>query len=91
MLNLKLSCQIEIDEGLFGAHKIWVNHVWGSIENKNCTASSIGPLKRGIGKKILILMELKDSEFMPYIVVSILRKFLNNIFFYIKRDKIQIQ
>ena len=29
-------------------------------------------VKRGIGKKILILMELKDSEFMPYIVVSLL-------------------
>jgi len=37
----------------------------GSIEHKNCTTSSSGPLKRGIGKKILILMELNDSEFMP--------------------------
>ena len=80
MLNLKLSCQIEIDEGLFGAHKIWVNHVWGSIEHKNCTASRIGPFKRGIGKKILILMELKDSGVIQRHGCIITGEYLNSIF-----------
>ena len=63
----------------------------GSIEHKNCTTSSSGPLERGIGKKILILMELKDSEFMPTHRCIVIEEFLNNIFIYIKRDRIQIQ
>jgi len=53
--------------------------------------SSSGPLKRGIGKKILILMELKDSEFMPIHRCIVIEEFLNNIFIYIKIDRIQIQ
>ena len=31
MRNIKLSCQIDIDEGLFGAHKRGVKPGWGSI------------------------------------------------------------